>query len=157
MKHFLRKAFQSACYTFHKIEPLYDRANLWMARAMTDGDFLSIGASRIGSHPLRVAALYYESRQSRGREQLFDTMRQKVSAGDFTPRPVMKLALAMVYEGAAILPRLAMTYPSTAALAVTGLAIATVVATQSPQAVTDVIATWMGSSPHQKWRNPSLN
>jgi len=149
MKHFLRKAFQSACDTFNKIEPLYDRANLWMTRIMVDGDFLSVGASGIARKPLRIAAQYYEAGQSKGREQLFDTMRQKVSAGDFTPRPVMKLALAMAYEGAVILPRLAMTYPSATALTITLAALA---AAQGSHGVSDMVATWFGSSPHQRWR-----
>ncbi len=148
MKHFLLKAFNHAC---NHIEPIISHTNLWLARMMTDRDFLSIRSSSVTSKSLRKIMGYYNAGESLGRDNLFRFLRSKTLTGDLTPRPIMKLAGAMAFEAATILPRVAMAYPSATALTVTAVAAAALVVTQG-NGVTDLVATWMGSRPGSKWR-----
>lgn len=148
MKHFLLKAFQS---TSNQIASVVDHTNLWLARMMTDRDFLSVRSSDITSKPLRKLMEYYNAGESMGRNKLFEAMLPKTGAGDFTPRPIMKLAGAMAFEAATILPRVATAYPGVTAFTITAVTAAALVVTQG-NGVADLVATWMGSRPGNKWR-----
>ncbi len=156
MSILLRPAFALAsgtCKAFTAIFNAYDQLGFFVMRAMADPGFMAAQPERYSSSTLRSGARLYNWAKIQGQNSIVDTIDDNQMRHDFAPKPGTGTIVIRSAEAVAIhvLPKLS-------GSALMGLGAASVCAAfclfanGGIDTVTNMISTWMGSTPNSSVR-----